>query len=297
VGGEFRVNSYTYHCQDHASVAADGSGGFVVVWQDATQDGSYLGVFGQRFDSAGNPVGSEFQVNSYTTNYQLSPAAAADAAGNFVVVWDDSHLAPGTFCVSGQRFDSTGLPVGDEFQVNSYTTSYPLFPAVAADAAGNFVVVWGSRHQYGSSREVFGQRFDSMGLPVGGEFQVNSYTHFGQFRASVAAEGSGDFVVVWQNEVQDGFGFGVFGRRFDAAGPPIGSEFQVNSYTMFDQIRPAVATDGSGKIVVVWESEDQDSSEAGVFGQRLSSPPYFYDGFESGDFGAWSLVCNTGPCP
>ena len=33
------------------------------------------------------PVGSEFQVNSYTTFYQLGSSVAGDAAGNFVVVW------------------------------------------------------------------------------------------------------------------------------------------------------------------------------------------------------------------
>jgi uncharacterized membrane protein len=32
--------------------------------------------------------GAEFQVNTYTTDHQTSPAVAADAAGNFVVVWE-----------------------------------------------------------------------------------------------------------------------------------------------------------------------------------------------------------------
>ena len=33
------------------------------------------------------PVGSEFQVNTFTTNYQLRPSVSVDADGDFVVVW------------------------------------------------------------------------------------------------------------------------------------------------------------------------------------------------------------------
>jgi hypothetical protein len=35
----------------------------------------------------GNPVGPEFRVNAFTTGHQRWPSLAADAAGNFVVVW------------------------------------------------------------------------------------------------------------------------------------------------------------------------------------------------------------------
>ena len=34
------------------------------------------------------------------------------------------------------------VPLGPEFQVNSYTTNNQWFPSVAADDDGNFVVVW-----------------------------------------------------------------------------------------------------------------------------------------------------------
>src|SRR6185503_11157931 len=46
------------------------------------------GIFGQRYSSGGVPVGTEFQVNTYTTGRQARPAVAADP-GNFVVVWED----------------------------------------------------------------------------------------------------------------------------------------------------------------------------------------------------------------
>ena len=46
------------------------TGEFVVVWGSYFQDGSASGVYGQRYDSAGNPEGGEFPVNTHTTSDQ-----------------------------------------------------------------------------------------------------------------------------------------------------------------------------------------------------------------------------------
>jgi len=268
--GEFRVNSYTTDSQAAPAVAADGLGNFVVTWSSYAQDGSGWGVFGQRFDSAGFPAGSAFQVNSTTASDQSIPAVAKDGSGNFVVVWS-SYLQDGSnWGVFGKRFNSAGVPAG-EFGVNTYTTSQQFIPAVAADGAGNFVVVWQSSLQDGSGFGVFGQRFNSAGFPAGSEFRVNSYTTNSQRRPAVAIDGAGNFVVVWQSYLQDGSGYGLFGQRFSSAGSPTGSEFQVNSYTTGRTMYPAVAADGAGSFVVVWQSDGQDGSSWGVFGQQFSS--------------------------
>ena len=270
LGPEFQVNTYTTNSQWYPAMAADGAGNFVVVWESLGQDGSLSGVFGQRFNSAGSRLGSEFQVNTFTTNYQRDPAVAADGTGNLVVVWHSFAQDGAGWGVFGKRFDSAGTPVGSEFQVNSYTTRSQFGPAVAADGAGNFAVVWGSASQDGSNYGVFGQRFNSLGGLVGSEFQVNSYTTQGQRDPAVAADGAGNFVVVWHSLDQDGSSWGVFGQRFDSAGTPVGSEFQVNSYTTNAQSNPAVAADGPGNFVVVWQSRNQ-SVYTDVFGQRFNS--------------------------
>ena len=269
LGPEFQVNSYTSSDQRYPAVAADGSGNFIVVWQ-SPQDGWGNGVFGQRFDWAGVAAGGEFRVNSFTTSQQRHPAVAADGAGNFVVVWESYFQDATDYGVFGQRFDDAGNPVGSEFRVNSYTTSHQNSPAVAMDGSGNFVVAWQSYLQDGAGYGAFAQRFDSAGSPVGSEFRVNSYTTGSQNGPAVAADDAGSFVVVWVSAGQDGSYAGVFGQRFDAAGTPAGSEFRVNSYVAGDQMAPAVAADGAGNFVVVWESY-QDTSGFGVFAQRFNA--------------------------
>jgi hypothetical protein len=86
-GPEFLVNSYTIKNQEYPSVAMDGDGDFVVAWQSFTQDGSDHGVYAQRYDSNGNPQGSEFRVNTHTIGNQLYPSVAIDTDGDFVVAW------------------------------------------------------------------------------------------------------------------------------------------------------------------------------------------------------------------
>jgi hypothetical protein len=269
LGSEFQVNSYTTSSQLFPAVASAANGTFVAVWQSYGQDGSFNGVFGQRFNASGGAQGANFRVNTYAAGNQLFPAVSSDVNGNFVVVWASNGQDGSLHGVFGQRFSAGGLPQGPEFQVNSYTTSYQSYPAVASAANGNFVVVWASFEQDGSQYGIFGQRFNAAGLPQGSEFRVNSYTTFHQYRPAVASAADGDFVVVWASNGQDGSGSGVFGQRFNASGAPQGSEIQANSYAAGNQRWPSVGSAANGNFVVTWASYGQDGSNSGIFGQRF----------------------------
>jgi len=270
VGSEFQVNTYTTNYQQDVAVAADSAGGFVVVWKSVDQDGSGAGVFGQRFASAGAALGSEFQINTFTTGDQLDPAVGAHPAGGFVVAWDSSLQDGNRFGIFAQRYGSTGAPLGTEFQVNTYTTGSQLFPAVTVDSSGRFVIVWQGSDEDGNSDGIFGQRYASTGMPLGTEFQVNSYTTNVQGIPMVATDAAGGFVAVWRSATEDGDGGGIFGQRYDSNGAALGSEFRVNAHTAGDQDSPAVAMHPSGEFVVAWSSTGQDGSDSGVFAQRFT---------------------------
>jgi hypothetical protein len=268
LGVEFRVNSFTGNDQRYPSVASNAPGDFVVVWASEQTPGSH-DVFGRRYDSAGNALGTEFRVNSYTTGDQAEPSVASDARGNFVVVWRSSSQDGSGSGVFGQRYDNGGMAQGDEFRVNSSTTGTQWRPAVASDVSGNFVVAWDGRY------DLYGQRYDSEGVALGAEFRVNAYTTFNQQRPDVASDASGNFVVVWHGFGEDD-NLGIFGQRYDNAGAAQGTQFQVNSYTTYHQRYPSLAFDASGNFVVVWESgaldtPGQDGSGYGVFGQRYDT--------------------------
>jgi len=308
IGGEFQVNTYTTKSQRGASIAMAPNGGFVVAWTGYGDGGtgSYYtyggytyavggyGIFARRFAANGKPLGSDFQVNTYTTYYQAGPTVAVDSSGDFVVAWTSGYYGPygqdpnsqdgSAQGVFGRRFAADGTPLGSDFQVNTFTLDPQLAHSVASAANGDFVVVWtsngyGIAGQDGSYGGVFGQRFDKAGTPVDGEFQINTYTSGNQTQARVASRPNGDFVVVWWGGYfQDGNYRGIFGQQFDAQGAPKGGEFQANVYTTGQQQSPAVALDRNGDFVVTWTSApapasatSQDGNFAGVFGRRFKA--------------------------
>jgi len=268
LGPEFRVNTYTTDHQNRPSILVDASGAFVVVWGSREQDGSEVGIYGQRYSSSGASLGPEFQVNTYTTGLQFLPSIAA-IHGGFVVVWtsrDQDGSGDGVF---GQRYTDSGVPQDTEFRANAYTTGYQSDPALAATPDGEVVMVWADSYgEYGQG--IVAQRYAGSGAPIGPQFHVNTYTFANQRFPSVAADPSGNFVVVWQSDTQDGSSYGIFGQRYSSAGAPLGPEFRVNTYTTGMQFWPRVAADAAGDFVVVWSSYE-DGSTTGVFGQRYAS--------------------------
>jgi len=271
VGPEFQINTYTTSAQQRPVVASDSAGNFVVAWDSAFQDGGFYGIYAQRFDSTGTPVGAEFRVNSYTTLVQLFPAVASDAAGNFVVVWESLGQSY-NYGVFAQRYSSTGAPLGGEFRVNTYTAANKRYPQVASDAAGNFVVVWQSYYQDGPfDWGIYAQRFASTGAPLGGEFRVNAFFGLDQLHPSVGCDSLGGFVVAWQSEVQDGSGFGIYAQRYAGTGAPLGGEFRVNTYTTDQQAQPSLNSDAAGNFVIVWRSRLQFGQGYNLVGQRFAS--------------------------
>jgi hypothetical protein len=203
VGEEFQVTQYT-SIQDQPAVAPLPDGGFVIVWQDAYRDGLSSGIFGQRFDSAGGRMGSEFLVNDYTFGQQRLPVVAASADGGFLVSW--SGIVVNDEQIIARRFDSNGEPSGSEFEVNrSGELGQQYYSAVAAEPDGGFIVVWTSGGSIGRFN-IFGRRIGRNGDLVGDEFQVNSFTSTMSNRnfPEVASNPNGDVVVVWEAQAQDG---------------------------------------------------------------------------------------------
>jgi hypothetical protein len=215
------------------------------------------------------PIGHEFQVSTYTLGQQFYSRVAVEDDGDFVVVWTSGPYHDGSaYGAFGQRYDSAGVRVGREFQINVYTGASQGFPDLGIDADGDFVVTW-IGPQDGMGYAVIARRFASSGAAVGGELLVNSYTNSDQQRPAIAVEPDGDFVIVWDSTGQDGSLYGVFGRRFNAAGTRLAVEFQVNAYTSTSQSYPDVASDGAGNFVVAWQSAD--GSNTGVFARAFTS--------------------------
>jgi subtilisin family serine protease len=107
---------------------------------------------------------------------------------------------------------------------------------------------------------------------AGPEIPVNTTTASVQDRAAIAPDPGGGFTVAWQSSGQDGDGLGVYARRFDAAGAPLGGEIPVNLTTPGNQGAPAIAPDPGGGFTVAWKSFGYDGSGRGsVYARRFDA--------------------------
>ena len=98
---------------------------------------------------------------------------------------------------------------------------------------------------------------------------VNSYTINQQYNPQACCDALGAFTITWESIAQDGSEKGIFAQRFNTGGA-LGSEFQVNSYTIRNQIQPTCCQ-GVNELVMAWDSYDgQDGDRSGVFAQAFN---------------------------
>ena len=286
IPAEFLVSLYTAP-EDHPPAAAmDAQGNYVVVWQSWEDSGdmSGLGVFAQRYQANGTPIGGPVLVNvgtdpALTNGNQDSPSVAMDAAGDFVVVWHSQGLDGVQSSIIGRYFDAATQQWSDPFEVTPYLDNLPQKPAVSMDSNGNFVVVWQSSNQEqvisGSASAtantfgIFGQRFLKGGLPEGASFQVNTFTDTNQVSPTISMNAQGQFVVAWvsdhnvANNAAD-TEKSIFARWYDANGQAANPEFLANTYVKDAQESPSVAIGPNGDFVVVWQSINQEKNQLGA---------------------------------
>ncbi|MFO0909473.1 MAG: Ig-like domain-containing protein [Isosphaeraceae bacterium] len=215
-----------------------------------------------------SPVGTEFRVNTTTTNAQQSPAIASDNAGDFVVVWQSGDFSNG-YDIRAQRYNASGVAQGGELVVNSSTTNSDQFrfnPSVAMDADGDFVVSWEYYDLSGTNTtgyDIFARRFNAAGVGQGNEFVVNSTSTGDQFDSAVAMDGAGDFSVVWT----DFSSARVMIRAYNSAGTAAGAAANVDTTVSTTQSLPSVSIKPDGSAVLVaWAAQTASGdTDTGVY--------------------------------
>ena len=226
-----------------------------------------------------NPTGNEFLVNDRVHGFQaidetVSSVAVSEAAGTIAVYAGlGAGRREGIFL---RRYDQAGIAQNDDaLRVSTTIRGTRTGAVVAANDAGNTVVVWQGRGQ-GDKYGIFLQRFDSAGTKVAGEELVNQTTGGKQRAPSVAMAADGSFVVTWTGPSSTDPA-GVFARRFSTDGTPLAGEELVNTTTASDQGESDVAMNSSGDYIITWSSRNQDvangqePSDWGIYSQRFNS--------------------------
>jgi hypothetical protein len=257
LGDRFRVNAAAGGLQRTPRLVAK-PGGFFAVWEDAATGG----IVGRALDATGRPVGDDVAVGEGSG--QLRPALASNGRNRILVTWDapDEHQL-GVF---GRLLDNAGAPVGPAFRVSTTTAYRQMRPSVAGDAEGDFLVAFQSEQpeQYLGFFYAYGQAVGAQGGLIGP--QVRLYAGglgagAPQLAPALASMPGGHFAfswIGWKNAR-----INVAAVELDALGAPVGDAVWISER----QIRPtfrdvAVAANADGRVLISWESSDQQPSIA-----------------------------------
>jgi hypothetical protein len=262
VTGEVQVNTTTNGNQQFPAVDAINNS-FIVTWQGPDADGN--GVFARRFSSVGAAIGGEIVVAADPADEQRRPDVAMEPAGSFVVCWEDQVVTTDIQC---RRFNAGGGAVAGEQLVHTVTNDNQNLPVVELADNLEWTVVWQSNAQDGNGVGVYQRRFTAGGAAIGAsETLVNQFTNLNQQGPAIGMNASGEYVITWSSDNQDGNSTGVYARRYSPAGAALANEFLVNITTAGAQNNPVVALNTDGDFVVAWQTAD-DGVLTGVFARR-----------------------------
>jgi len=269
-GSEFRVNTYTTNNQRNTSLGIDSLGNFIITWESDGQDGdgSSSNIYAQKYNSDGSANGSEFKVNTYTTNNQSFPSIAMSNDGKFVITWSGSGAGDSDGGIFAQKYNSDGTTNGSQFKVNSFTTNSQINPSIAMSNDGKFVISWEGLDDNSNYPNIYAQKFNTDGSANGSQFMANTWTTNYQYQPSVAMADDGKFIISWASALQYG-NWAVYAQKYNADGSANGSEFRVENYT--NDASPSIAMNKStGNFIITWNGIG-NGDDAGIFAKRYDS--------------------------
>jgi hypothetical protein len=215
IGDGFKVNTFTELDQSNPSVAPLMDGGFVITWHSQNQDGDDWGIFGQSFDSQGQKIGVEFQLNVTTQLAQQSPAIQSISNNSFLATWTSECQTGHNMGhdIYAQRFSYNGSKIGREFPVNSLTDMNHQDPSISVLNDSGFMVTWGTHFSPENRWAISGQLFDDMGTKKGNVFQIVTYTGGDQSLHSLEILSCGKYVITWCSGSQETEYKGIYGQQ------------------------------------------------------------------------------------
>lgn len=232
------------------------------------------------------PAGTETLVNTTVAGAQrLQPdmmaggAVAADAQGNYAVVWRSSSLTTGgPDTITARLFNSDGSPRSGEIVVGSATVSpngsYNA-PVIDMASNGTFAVAWTAYSSSYATNAVYTRVYSASGSPVTSAVTVVAASK----SVSNAAEGlamdaAGDFVVLYKGSKASGpfWDDGITGfQRYNALGQPQGKAVQVVNTSLINGDN-SIACDDQGNFVVTYdEANINNPNPMTVYAQRYSN--------------------------
>lgn len=216
---------------ERPDLAANGAGGFALVWTSYNETNYTATVMLQNYSAAGAAVGSRAILGTYSGSSDRAPRVEALQGGNVVVVWNDAAQ------MSVRVYTPDGAAVGSARRVST-TTGAALGSAESIKRlADGRLVVRGSSYDYSTSSYVdAGRLLDEAGVPILESFFIPS---------------SGIGIEDWA-PTADG---GLVGVRFTGGGPGTLDRYALNYGYSLSLSSNLVANAPTPRTAQPWQGE------------------------------------------
>lgn len=206
----------------------------------------------------------------------LAVSGGCGGGGGGAPVCGNGRVEPGEVCDDPGGLDGLAAPgacsaecTWQEFSPDTTAEPSAMYPAVAMNAGGGFVLAWRGADAAGDE-DIFAAVYGPNGAPVAPAFRVNEQTAGYQQYPSVAMDGEGSFVVVWQNDPTSpgNENQNAWLRAYAPDGSPRTGDVQLNTYEQGWQSHPNAAVNDQGDLLVAWASDGQDGDLNGVYARK-----------------------------
>jgi hypothetical protein len=231
--------------QEQPAVAMAPNGNFTVAWLDHRGGGK--SIYAQRFDLAGNKLGSEINVTAVVeTNTYL--AIASNPKGGFVLAWVDTRT--GANQIFANILDGDGKSVSGDVQV-TVGTDWVSFPSIGVDSQCRIVIAYGTINMVKLVNDIGAQRLDATGQRLGGQFSPAG-GNSDRTSPTVCIDPSDNILFSWmQDRENQSTRPELYAQKFNSAGSMVGDEMYLVNDT--DSIAwPVAIYDSEGNLMVAW---------------------------------------------
>ena len=254
--------------QKMPQLAADGTGGAVIVWEDSRSSSDY-DIYGQWLDASGKAKWPADGMALCTAiGAQRYPQVVADRSGGFIVTWYDRRNGK-NYDIYAQQIDSDGKIKWASDGVAVCTADGDQYdPMPIADGRRGAIITWQDRRN-GNDYDIFAQQIDASGRVKWIANGIGICTAKGeQENPHPVSDARGGVIVTWQDR-RNGDNYDIYAQRIDANGtmqwPAGGMEVCTAAY---DQRVPQLVSDNKGTVIITWQ-DMRNGSDYDIYAQRI----------------------------
>lgn len=255
------------------AMVADGSGGFIVAWDDNRADVSG-DVYAQRVNAAGQVLWAADGVAlSTASGEQNSSALCADGTGGAVFAWQDGHdFDTNSYDIYAQRVSAAGATMwaANGIVVNAYFGPQTQVSVVSDGTPGGAYLAWSDTRLSGQQISVV--RLSASGTrrsewADGGVAACNTGTPFDPV---IIGDGAFGILVAWRDNRSGTYNIHAVRLLPDATvAPGWGAQGNEVSNDTFLDFEPHLTADGAGGAIVMWY--DYRFGSGDYFAQRIGA--------------------------